>query len=150
MRQGIGTLARAMVGTPGTSGTSKDVPSRPKTWFRSPFDRWCHVRGMGCGSAETGIGDGPLAATPACREAATQPPIGRYVAGQLLRVRAFMRVTRRAKRSACSRSVGAGGSSRLTRHGGSWEPVALLSGAGGPSPLTEDRQKPKVQLQRPA
>ena len=100
---------------------------------------------MAHGSVETGIGDGALAATPTGGEAAAGPPVERYVAGRLLRVRAFMRVTRRARRWTCCRSAVAGGSPRLTRLGGRAEPVALLYGVSGPSPLTEDRQKPRCR-----
>jgi hypothetical protein len=91
---------------------------------------------------DSGIGDGARAATPTGGEAATRLPVGRYATGGRQRVRAFMRVTRSAMGSTCCRSVEAGGSARLTPHGGRRRPVGLWSDAGGPGPLTEDRQKP--------
>src|SRR2546425_13099433 len=40
--------------TQGTSGTSPDVPNRPKTWFRRPCDGWCHSYVVTHRSAVTG------------------------------------------------------------------------------------------------
>ena len=79
--------------------------------------------------------------------AALRPPAVRPATGRLQRVRAFMRVTRRADGPTCGRSVGTGGAVWLTPHDSRSEPVTLWSDAGGPGSLTEDRQKPKVQLQ---
>jgi hypothetical protein len=91
---------------------------------------------------DTWIGGGGWAATRTGGEAATRPLDLRSATVRLQRVRAFMRVTRRAKGSACCPGAGAGGSASLTPPARRCEPVALLSDAGGPSPLTGDRQKP--------
>src|SRR5712692_5956879 len=91
---------------------------------------------------DNGIGDGARAATPTGREATTPPPFLRYATGSTQRVRAFMRVTRRAKGSTCCRSVQVGGSAWPIPDGGRREPAMLWSDVGGPSLLTEDRQKP--------
>jgi hypothetical protein len=129
-----------------SSGDEWDVSGRPKTSqdvVEASLQRLVSSTDMGFSSGtDTWIGDGALTATPTGGEA-TRPPVERYVTGRLLRVRAFMRVTRRAKGSTCCQSVGSGRSPRLTRHGGRRESVALWSEAGGPSPLTEDRQKPR-------
>jgi hypothetical protein len=87
------------------------------------------------------IGGSPQAATSRGGEVATRPPVVRYAAGNLQRVRAFMRVTRSANGSTCCRSVKAGGSASRPPNGGRRERVALWSDAGGPGPLTEDRKK---------
>jgi hypothetical protein len=135
---------RVAVGS--SSGDEWDVSGRPKTSqdvVETSLQRLVSSTDMGFSvGTDTWIGDGALAATPTGGEA-TRPPVERNVAGRLLRVRAFMRVTQRAQGSTCCQSVGSGGSPRLTRHGGRRESVALWSGAGGPSPLTEDRQKPR-------
>jgi hypothetical protein len=96
--------------------------------------------------ADAWIGDGARAATLIGGKAATRPPAVRYATGRLQRVRAFMCATRRATGSACGRSVWTGGAGRLTPHGSRSAPVTLWSDAGGPDPLTEDRQKPSRQL----
>src|SRR5712692_6629876 len=95
---------------------------------------------------DRGIGDGARAATPTGGKGATRPPVVRYATGRLHRVRACMRVTRRAKGSTCYGSVEAGGSAWPTPHGGRREPVGPCSDAGGPGPLTEDRQKTETRL----
>jgi hypothetical protein len=133
-----------------SSGDEWDVSSRPKSSqdvvetslallvsstdmrFTSGTDTW--------------IGGGARAATWTAGEAETRPLAVCYATVHPQRVRAFMRVTRRAKGSACCPSARASGSASLTGPGRRREPLALLSDAGGPSPLTEDRQKPQVQL----
>jgi hypothetical protein len=92
------------------------------------------------------IGGSPQAATSRGGEVATRPPVVRYAAGNLQRVRAFMRVTRSANGSTCCRSVKAGGSASRPPNGGRRERVALWSDAGGPGPLTEDRKKNRRRL----
>ena len=92
---------------------------------------------------DTRIRHGTRAGTPAGEDAATWTPSVRCAAGCLPRVRAFMRVTRRATRSTCVRSVWTGGAVWVTPHGRRHEPATLGSDAGGPGPLTEDRQKPR-------
>jgi hypothetical protein len=92
---------------------------------------------------DTRIGDGARAVTLIGGEDATRPSAVRSAIGRLQRVRAFMRVTRRATRSTCGRSVWMGGSAWLTPHGSRRESVTLRSDTGGPDPLTEDRQEPR-------
>jgi hypothetical protein len=92
--------------------------------------------------AETGQGDGARAAALVGGEAATRPPAVRSATSRLQRVRAFMRVTQRATGSTCGGRVWTACAVRLTPHGSRREPVTLLFDAGGPGPLTEDRQKP--------
>lgn len=132
-----------------SSGDEWDVSSRPKTSqdvVETSLQRLVSSTDMRFSSGiDTWIGDGGLAALPTGAEA-RRPPVERYVTGRLLRARAFMRVTRRAKGSTCCRSVGSGGWPRLSRHGRRRESVALWSEAGGPNPLTEDRQKPPGRL----
>jgi DNA-binding Xre family transcriptional regulator len=94
--------------------------------------------------ADTGIGDGARAATLMGGKAATRPV--RSAIGRLQRVRAFMRVTRRAIGSTCGRREWTGGAVWLNPYGSRREPVTLLFDAGGPGPLTEDRQKPRRLL----
>ncbi len=96
--------------------------------------------------ADIGIGDGARAATLMGGEAAPRLPVVRSAPGGLQRVRAFMRVTQRATGSTCGRSVWTVGAVRLTPHGSRREPVTLLFDAGGPGPLTEDRQKTEMRL----
>lgn len=91
----------------------------------------------------TGIGDSARAAMLIGGEAATRPLAMRSAAGRPQRVRAFMRVALRVARSTTGRSVWTGGAVWLTPHGSRREPVTLLFNAGGPSLLTEDRQKPE-------
>jgi len=69
-------------------------------------------------------------------------PVVRYATGSPQRVRAFMRVMRRAKASTCCGRVEAAGAAQRPPHGDRREPAGEWSDAGGPSPLTEDRQKP--------
>ncbi len=96
--------------------------------------------------ADTGIGDGARAATLMGGEAATPPlAMGSALVG-LQRVRAFMRATRRAAGSTIGRSLLTGGTVWLTPHGSRREPATPLSDAGGPGPLTEDRQKTETRL----
>ena len=93
---------------------------------------------------DVGIGGGALAAAATSRAAATRRLAVRYATGSPQRVRAFMRVTRNAKASArCGRAEKAG-AARRAPHGDRRKPAALWFDAGGPSPLTEDRQKPTV------
>jgi hypothetical protein len=96
--------------------------------------------------AGTGIRDGARAATLMGGKAATRPLAVRSATGRLQRVRAFMRVTRRAARSTCGRNVSTSGVVWLTPYGSRREPVTPLSDAGGPGPLTEDRQKTETRL----
>jgi hypothetical protein len=135
-------------------GDEWDASSRPKssqdvveTSLQSLVPSTCMASAT---ETDTGIGDGGRAATLLGGEAATRPPAVRSAVGRLQRVRAFMRVTRRATGPTYGRWVWTGGAVWLTPHGSRREPVTLLFDAGGPGPLTEDRQKPKVQLQRPA
>jgi hypothetical protein len=92
---------------------------------------------------DIGIANGARAATLTGGEAATRPPAVRSAIGWLQRVRALMRVTRRASGSTCGRSVWTGEAEWLTPNGSRRERVMPLCGAGGPGPLTEDRQKPR-------
>jgi hypothetical protein len=109
-------------------------PVVPSTGMASPTE------------TDTGIEDGARAATLMRGEAATQPLAVRSAVGRLQRVRAFMRVTRRATGPTCGRWVRTGGAVWLTPHGSRREPVTLLFDAGGPGPLTEDRQKTETRL----
>lgn len=95
---------------------------------------------------ETGIGDGTRAVSPAGEDAATRTPAVRCAAGCLQRVRAFMRVTRSANGLLDCRRVKAGCSAWRTPHRGRRGSVRLSSDAGGPGPLTEDRQKTETKL----
>jgi hypothetical protein len=88
------------------------------------------------------IGEGTPAATPMGRAAAPCWLAVRDAMGSPQRVRAFMRVTRRAKASTCCGRVEAADSARRTARGDRRKPAGVWFGPGGPSPLTEDRQKP--------
>jgi hypothetical protein len=99
-------------------------------------------------ATDTGIGDGARVATLMGGEAATRPLAVRSAGGRLQRVRAFMRVTRRATGPTYGRWVWTGGAMWLTPHGSRREPVTLLFDAGGPGLLTEDRQKPRSRFDR--
>jgi hypothetical protein len=133
-----------------SSGDEWDVSSRPKTSqdvVEASSTLVVSSTGMRFTSGtDTWIGGGARAATWTGGEAATRPLAVRYATVHLQRVRAFMRVTRSAKGSACCPGTGAGGSASLTQPGRRCEPVAQLSDAGGPSPLTEDRQKTETRL----
>ena len=94
------------------------------------------------------IGEGAPAATPTGRAAATRRLGARFAMGSLQRVRAFMRVTRSAKAATCCVRAEKAGSARRAPHGDRREPPGLWSDAGGPSPLTVDRQKPRCRLDR--
>jgi hypothetical protein len=94
---------------------------------------------------DAGIGEGAPAATPAGRAAATHRLAARYATGSLQRVRAFMRVTRSPKASTWCGRVEEAGSARRTVPGDRRKPAGLWFDVGGPSPLTEDRQKPTVK-----
>jgi hypothetical protein len=96
--------------------------------------------------ADAGIGDRPRAATLMGGKATTRSLAMRSAVGRLQRVRAFMRVTQRANWSTCGRRAWTGGAVRLTPHGSRREPVTWLFDAGGPGPLTEDRQKTETRL----
>jgi hypothetical protein len=99
-------------------------------------------------ATDTGIGDGARVATLMGGEAATRPLAVRSAGGRLQRVRAFMRVTRRATGPTYGRWVWTGRAMWLTPHGSRREPVTLLFDAGGPGLLTEDRQKPRSRSTR--
>jgi hypothetical protein len=94
----------------------------------------------------TGIEDSARVPMLMGGEAATRPLAVRSAKGRLQRVRAFMRVTRSATGSTCGRRAWTGGAVWLTPHGSRREPVTRLFDAGGPDPLTEDRQKTETRL----
>ena len=105
------------------------------------------VADMSFGTGLTqGIGVSARAATLMGGKAATRPLAVRSAIARLQRVRAFMRVTQRATGSMCGRRAWTGGAVWLTPHGSRHEPVTLLFDAGGPGPLTEDRQKPRRRM----
>jgi hypothetical protein len=95
-------------------------------------------------SSDDEIENSALGATPNRGEAAALSPLGRHGTCRLPRVRAFMRVTRRAEGSTRCRSEQTGGSPRLSTHVGGCEPCAPWFDAGGPGPLTKDRQSHDV------
>jgi len=95
---------------------------------------------------DAGMGEGARAASPTGRAAATRWLAVRYATSSPQRVRAFMRVSRSAKASTCCGRAEAAVSARRARHGGRRERAALWFDAGGPGPLTEDRQKPRSRL----
>ncbi len=97
-------------------------------------------------SLDDEIGDSERAATLTGGKVATRPLAVRSAAGRLQRVRAFMRVTQRATGPICGRRALTGGAARLTPHSSRRKPVTLLFDAGGPGPLTEDRQKTELRL----
>jgi hypothetical protein len=131
-------------------GDEWDASSRPKSSqdvVETSLQSLVPSTGMASATeTDSGIGDGALAATLMGGEAATRPLAARSAVGRLQRVRAFMRVTRSAKRSTCCGSVEAGGSGWLTTPGGRRELVAPWPDAGGPGLLTEDRQKTETRL----
>ena len=94
---------------------------------------------------EIGIADGARAVTATGWGAAPRRRDVRCATGSLQRVRAFMRVTRSAKVSTCCVRAEKAGSARRTLPEERREPAGLWFDAGGPSPLTEDRQKPLVK-----
>jgi len=95
------------------------------------------------------IEHGVPAAPPTRRDAATRLGAVRYATvGGLQRVRAFMRVTRSAKAPAWCGAVRAASSARRILPGGRRDPAGLWFDGGGPSRLTEDRQKPSCRKPR--
>jgi hypothetical protein len=141
-------VALAQPGCTGTSGTSEDVPSRPKTWLRSPSGRCVIesdvtlVRGRHRDRRRgfAGVADGRRRlSTNAAEQLVKLGP---------QRVRALGRATRSANGSACCQSDGAVESSARqsphARRRRSENRLQLI--VGGPRLLTEDRQKPGTRL----
>jgi hypothetical protein len=131
-------------------GDEWDASRRPKSSQDVVETSLCSlVPSIGMASTmetDTGIGDGTRAVSPAGGNAARGTPAVRCATGFLQRVRAFMRVTRSANGSLDCRRVKAGCSPWRTPHQGRRGSVRLSSDAGGPGPLTEDRQKPRRLL----
>jgi hypothetical protein len=130
-----------------SQGDEWDASSRPKSSqdvVETSLQSLVPSTGMASATeTDTGIGYGTRAATLMGGQAATRPLGIRSAVGRLQRVRACMRVTRRATGPTYGRWVWMGGAMWLTTHGSRREPVTLLFDAGGPGPLTEDRQKPR-------
>jgi hypothetical protein len=96
--------------------------------------------------ADVRTGDRARAATLMGGKAATWLPAARSAIGRLQRVRAFMRVQRRATNSMYGRRVWPDGSVWLSSPGSRREPVTLSFDSSGPGPLTEDRPKTGTRL----
>jgi len=94
---------------------------------------------------ESGIEEGARAAASPRWGATTRRPAVHHATGSPQRVGAFLRVTRSAKVSACYGRGERAGATRRTLHGDRRKPTGLWFDAGGPSPLTEDRQKPRCR-----
>src|ERR1700736_738864 len=97
-------------------------------------------------------GAGALAAATACGGASPRRPVERRATLNPQRGRALRRATRSAAKSMHGKAAHTEESLRCpSPHAGRRAPkIWLPPGNGGPCLLTEDRQKPKVQLQRPA
>jgi hypothetical protein len=98
-------------------------------------------------AANTGIGADASAALPAGGEVLPRPPAGQLAMDRPQRVRALGRATRSANGSGCWQSEPTVKS--LTRQSPHARRRAaenrLQFAAGGPGPLTEDRQKPQTR-----
>ncbi len=131
----------------GTSKTSSAVPSCPLEVIETYLLSMVSSTGMTLTAGiDAGIEEGALAATPTGRATATRRIAARYATSGVQRVRAFMRVTRSAKAWRCCGYVEAVTSARRDPHAVRREPAGLRFDAGGPSPLTEDRQRPRCRL----
>ncbi len=88
-------------------------------------------------------------AMPECGEASRRAPAERTATYDHERVRAIRRATRSATWSASRHAASNASSARRVPHGGRRLTEAQRSpDSGGPSPLTEDRQKPRRRQMR--